>query len=82
MFVLCFCFVVLCSVCFFLFSFISPILGAINVNFHVYIVHAACYTTQEGLTPLMLAAMKGKCDIVTELLDNGADIHAQDSVSH
>ena len=56
--------------------------GAINVNFHVYIVHAACYTTQEGLTPLMLAAMKGKCDIVTELLDNGADIHAQDSVSH
>ena len=39
-------------------------------------------TTQTGWTPLISAAYKGKCDVVTELLDNGADINAQSNVSH
>ena len=29
----------------------------------------------------MTAAYYGKCDVVIELLDNGADINAQDNVS-
>ena len=39
-------------------------------------------TTQTGWTPLISAACGGKCDVVTELLDNGADINAQSNVSH
>ena len=38
-------------------------------------------TTQYGYTPLVDAAECGKCDVVIELLDNGADINAQDDVS-
>ena len=38
-------------------------------------------TTQAGYTPLVTAAHCGKCDIVIELLDNGADINAQTYVS-
>ena len=38
-------------------------------------------TTQEGDTPLLTAAVCGKCDVVTELLDNGADVNAQNDVS-
>ena len=39
-------------------------------------------TTQEGYTPLVTAAGCGKWDVVIELLDNGADINAQNDVSH
>ena len=38
-------------------------------------------TTQDGYTPLVTAALCGKCDVVMELLDNGANINAQDNVS-
>ena len=38
-------------------------------------------TTQDGYTPLMTAAFYGKCDVVIELLDNGADVNAQNDVS-
>ena len=38
-------------------------------------------TTQGGHTPLVTAALYGKCDVVIELLDNGADINAQTNVS-
>ena len=39
-------------------------------------------TTQVGYTPLITAAWKGMCDVVIELLHNGADIDAQNNVSH
>ena len=39
-------------------------------------------TTQAGYTPLVTAATYGKCDVVVELLDNGADINSQTNVSH
>ena len=39
-------------------------------------------TTQVGYTPLMDAAWKGMCNVVIELLHNGADIEAQTHVSH
>ena len=42
----------------------------------------SCIPTQTGWTPLISAACRGKCDVVTELLDNGADINAQSNVSH
>ena len=38
-------------------------------------------TTQAGYTPLVAAALFGKCDVVNELLDNGADVNAQNYVS-
>ena len=38
-------------------------------------------TTQDGYTPLVDAALCNKCDVVIELLDNGADINAQTNVS-
>ena len=38
--------------------------------------------TQTGYTPLITAAVYGKCDVVIELLNNGAVIDAQDNVSH
>ena len=38
-------------------------------------------TTQFGCTPLVDAAYYGECDVVTELLDNGADVNAQTNVS-
>ena len=38
-------------------------------------------TTQDGYTPLVTAANFGKCDVVIELLDNGANINAQTDVS-
>ena len=38
--------------------------------------------TQYGLTSLMTAALNGKCDVVLDLLDSGADVNAQDDVSH
>ena len=38
-------------------------------------------TTQDGYTPLVTAANCGKCDVVIELLDNGADINTQTNVS-
>ena len=38
-------------------------------------------TMQLGYTPLVTAALCGKCDVVIELLDNGADINAQTNVS-
>ena len=37
--------------------------------------------TQYGYTPLITAARFGKCDVVIELLDNGAHIDAQSNVS-
>ena len=39
-------------------------------------------TTQRGHTPLVTAAHYGKWDVVIELLDNGADVNAQNDVSH
>ena len=39
-------------------------------------------TTQYGYTPLITAAECGQCDVVIELLDNGADVNAQENVSH
>ena len=38
--------------------------------------------SQDGLTPLITAAWFGKWDVVSELLDDGADIDAQSNVSH
>ena len=38
-------------------------------------------TTQAGYTPLVEAAECGRCDVVIELLDNGADVNAQTNVS-
>ena len=38
-------------------------------------------TTQLGYTPLVTAAWCGKWDVFIELLENGADINAQDNVS-
>ena len=38
-------------------------------------------TTQAGYTPLVTAAWFHECDVVIELLDNGADINAQENVS-
>ena len=36
--------------------------------------------TQRGWTPLITAARFGKCDVVLDLLDSGADVNAQDYV--
>ena len=38
--------------------------------------------TQDGWTPLMVAALNGECEVVTELLENGADVNGQENVSH
>ena len=38
-------------------------------------------TTQNGWTSLATAADSGQCDVVMELLDNGANINAHDDVS-
>ena len=38
-------------------------------------------TTQEGYTPLVKAAFYGNWDVVIELLDNRADVNAQNNVS-
>ena len=38
-------------------------------------------TTQGGYTPLITAALGGRCDVVIELLHNGADIETQNNVS-
>ena len=37
--------------------------------------------TQYGWTSLMTAAAYGKCDVLRDLLDSGADINAWDNVS-
>ena len=37
-------------------------------------------TTQDGYTPLVTAVTRGECDVVIELLDNGADVNAQNDV--
>ena len=39
-------------------------------------------TTQAGYTPLVTAAQFSKCDVVIELLDNGADVNTQNNVRH
>ena len=38
--------------------------------------------TQDGWTPLITAAANGKCDVVRDLLSEGAVVDAQDDVSH
>ena len=38
--------------------------------------------TQFGYTPLITAADYGRCDVVLDLLDSGADVNAQSYVSH
>ena len=48
--------------------------------FHWYSMNCMS-TTQYGYTPLVVAAQYGECDVVIELLDNGADVNAQDDVS-
>ena len=53
--------------------------------FHVVIVEEflknCMSTTQDEYTPLVTAAWCGKCDVISELLDNGADVNAQNYVS-
>ena len=39
------------------------------------------YTTQDGCTPLVTAAFDDNWDVVIELLDNRADVSAQNNVS-
>ena len=62
-----------------------------NYIVFVHVLWSYCYntitssdvsTTQDGWTPLITAAWKGQYDVMMELLDDGADIHAQDNVSH
>ena len=36
--------------------------------------------TQSGWTPLITAAVRGKCDVVLDLLDSGADVNAHNNV--
>ena len=38
--------------------------------------------TQNGASPLQLAAGKGKTDVVVELVKNGANLNLQDEVCH
>ena len=38
-------------------------------------------TTQYGWTPIISAALEGRCEVVIELLNNGADVNAQNDVS-
>ena len=38
--------------------------------------------SQNQWTPLITAAFSGACDVVLDLLDSGADVNAQDDVSH
>ena len=38
--------------------------------------------TQNGWTPVVTAARYGKCDVVLDLLDSGADVNTLDNVSH
>ena len=38
-------------------------------------------TTQAGYTPIISAAGMGECEVVVELLNNGADVNAQEDVS-
>ena len=40
------------------------------------------FLTQGGYTPLISAASLGHCDMVIDLLSLGANINAQDNVSH
>ena len=40
-----------------------------------------CSTTQDGVTPLIAAAVWGCNDIVLELLKHGASVNVQDRVS-
>ena len=42
---------------------------------------AFCSTSQDGVTPLMVAADRGCNDIVLELLKHGASVNTQDRVS-
>ena len=43
--------------------------------------HILYVLTQDGQTALMLASQKGHLEVVTLLLEKGADIHAKDNVS-
>ena len=38
-------------------------------------------TTQSGFTPIISAADECECEVVIELLNNGADVNAQNDVS-
>ena len=38
-------------------------------------------TTQSGYTPIISATLEGECEVVIELLSNGADVNAQTNVS-
>ena len=38
--------------------------------------------TQMGWTPLIIAALYGQCEVVTELLSRGADVNGQNDVSY
>ena len=39
-------------------------------------------TTQDGYTPLIVAAECGQCDVLNDLIEHGAYINAQRNVSH
>ena len=52
----------------------------------IYLLHVSVYTTyntcitQGGTSPLQLAAMMGKTDVVVELVKNGANLNLQNKV--
>ena len=60
---------------------LERLLASNNTCTRVYYMYMYMSTTQEGGTPLVVAASCGKCDVVIELLDNGADVNAQNDVS-
>ena len=54
-------------------------------QYHIHVQSCTVHImsiTQYGWTPLTTAAYNGKCDVVLDLLDSGADVNAQNNVSH
>ena len=52
-----------------------------TLQYHMWLLKCMSIT-QNGWTPLISAAWQGKCDVVIDLLDSGADVNAQRNVSH
>ena len=57
-----------------------------SIALHLYLILCPLYrmimNNQNGMTALHLAANGGHAETVKLLLENGADIHATDNVSH